>query len=222
MSNDSTIKVTKREAKKHRVLFEMGKKMFEGGSLNQDDDPFMQSVISLVDDSTITVQEKITGLTNLQTLLLVPQVNSLYGADEIDYVTDKKARQARDLHRTIEDLKASVYDLQEYTNREEIDFKHPKVQKSFEFIVEGVLQVMKEQKIPDEDINEFIERFSSSMVGFEDTLDTRMRGVSNTTLDKVKNPLLEKYLDKLEAKSKGNEDTSDEELVDIPVLFHRE
>ena len=202
------------------LLRQAATKLISGGAIDvQKDDAFANAIIKVVNGKT-TLQEKVSSLRNIQLLLLIPQVNSLEGMDDIDFVKDKKRKQAQEISESIDRVIKGIYDLQDFTNREEIDFKHPKIQKAFEFMVEGVLEIMKQMKLGDDVINEFINRFSTSMIGFEEGVDKRLRGVSNNTLHMIKNPLMEKYRD---TKEQGEEGVAaDNEFKVVNKLFPEE
>lgn len=143
----------------------LGEALAETGNITKQDATVLTTLDSLINDINAPMQDKIEGIRNLQILLLGPQIKSLLNLDGADIISDKKANQARNIHWILNDIIKGLYDQQDYTQREEIDFKHPKVQKAFEFLVQGVLETLKELKLNDDTINNFIERFSNSMFG---------------------------------------------------------
>lgn len=170
-------------------------------------------LITILLDRTAPIQEKLECLRSLQILLMVPSVTALRGADEIDPIKLKKARAAQDVILLLQNLEKSLYQQYDFTTREEIDFTHPKVQKGFEFMIVEVLEIMKDMGLEQSTIMEFTERFSTSMVGFEQELNTRLKGVGNAALDLVRNPLLENVRDARAKKAREFETTNEAEVI---------
>ena len=195
-----------------------GEALAETGNITKQDATVLTTLDSLINDINAPIQDKIEGIRNLQILLLGPQIRSLFNIDGTDIISDKKANQARNIHWVLDDIIKGLYDQQDYTQREEIDFKHPKVQKAFEFLVQGVLETLKELKLSEDTINNFIERFSNSMIGFEAELDARMYGISGATIEQVENPLLKKYKDAKNNKEHKEQPVANTGFVDLRTI----
>ena len=195
-----------------------GEALAETGNITKQDATVLTTLDSLINDINAPIQDKIEGIRNLQILLLGPQIRSLFNIDGTDIISDKKANQARNIHWVLDDIIKGLYDQQDYTQREEIDFKHPKVQKAFEFLVQGVLETLKELKLSEDTINNFIERFSNSMIGFEAELDARMYGISGATIEQVENPLLKKYKDAKNSKEHKEQPVANTDFVDLRTI----
>ena len=114
----------------------------------------------------------------------------------------KKAYAAERVIEILDGLENSLYKKADYEAREEIDFTHPKIQKAFLFVVEAVIETMKEIGIEPAMIDTFLIEFGFRMVGFEEELTKRMKGLSAQTLDKVENPLLKKFQESKTKKDK--------------------
>lgn len=196
----------------------LGEALAETGNITKQDATVLTTLDSLINDINAPMQDKIEGIRNLQILLLGPQIKSLLNLDGADIISDKKANQARNIHWILNDIIKGLYDQQDYTQREEIDFKHPKVQKAFEFLVQGVLETLKELKLNDDTINNFIERFSNSMIGFEAELDARMYGISGTAIEQVENPLLKKYKEAKNNKEHKEQPLANSEFLDLRTI----
>lgn len=194
-----------------------GEALVETGNITKQDASVLTTLDTLINDINAPIQDKIEGIRNLQILLLGPQIRSLFNIDGMDILSDKKANQARNIHAVLNDIIRGLYDQQDYTQREEIDFKHPKVQKAFEFLVQGVLETLKEVKLSEDQINNFIERFSTSMIGFEAELDARMYGVSGTAIEQIENPLLHKYKEVKQSKE-VKEQPANDSFVDLRTI----
>lgn len=171
--------------------------VYSGGEVSSQD--MTNNIAQLLNDSDATIQDKVEGLRSIQIALLAPILDIFKKGDELDYVTEKKATIAENLNYIIDRIINGVYKQQDYIAAEEIDFLHPKVQKAFEFLIQGVLETLKEI-VNEDQLQEFVNRFSTTMIGFEEELDKRMYGVSSKTVDKVQNPLLKRFLDERQKK----------------------
>lgn len=114
-------------------------------------------------------------------------------SDEIDPVLDRKAKMAKSLYTILNDMSNSIYTKADYEDKENVDFEHPKVQKAFDFLIEGVIESMQEADIELETINSFLSLLAVKMTGFESELNSRMKGLRGAALDKVQNPLLKAF-----------------------------
>lgn len=223
MSKETDIHFNNRDVIRKQVAEQLAKQLLGANpEATVDEYDFVEGVMKSLSDQKIPVQDKIGGLRNLIVLLLLPQIQPLTDKDEWDIIKSKKANEARQIIYILRDLMKSIYEEQEYTQKEEIDFTHPKIQKAFEFIVEGVLEVLKEMGIPQEQLIEFASRFSTSMVGFESKIDIRFKGISSKALDKVENPLLKIYKNSKEkaeneAYKKENKDNDGFEVISEKV-----
>ena len=80
--------------------------------------------------------------------------------------------------------------------KDNIDFTHPKIQKGMYFLMEVVINTLKETGISEEQINVFANNLSINLIGFEDKLNSELKKLSSTLVDTAKNPLIEKVLGK--------------------------
>lgn len=142
----------------------------------------------------ISLSQKINNIMGYQVTLIAPMLMMISDKD----LTDKDLRRVRGAEKLfyiLDKIQNYVYRKTEYEMAEEIDFTHPKIQKAFEFMVEAMLETMNEVGIDEIAMENFVTTFGLKMQGFEQDLNTRMRGVASSIsqLSKVTNPLMEKY-----------------------------
>jgi len=89
--------------------------------------------------------------------------------------------------------KLNIYN-RESAMKDNIDFNHPKIQKGMYFLIEAVIDSMKESDIDDTQIAVFSNTLSLKLVGFEDQLNSTLKKLASTLVDTAKNPLIEKIL----------------------------
>jgi len=87
-------------------------------------------------------------------------------------------------------IQSSMYKKREMEAKEEVDISHPKFQKAMEFMVEVALLSMDDIGVDKGIQSSFIHDFSMKMVGFEDIVNKKLKGISFQDLDTVDNPLV--------------------------------
>ena len=87
-----------------------------------------------------------------------------------------------------------LFKKREMEYKERIDFHHPKIQRSFGFLIETVIEAMEEQNVSQEDIRGTIDRLSFKLIGFEDKLNITLKNLNMTMVDHSINPLVQKAL----------------------------
>ncbi len=78
--------------------------------------------------------------------------------------------------------------------RDNIDFTHPKIQRGMYFLMETVIQTMKESGVSEEQIGVFANTASIKLIGFEDKLNSVLKKISSSIVETAPNPLVEKAL----------------------------
>lgn len=123
---------------------------------------------------------------------LVPVLLQELKPDKLE-IDVKKSEHVMRINSMLKDISASLYKKREFEAKEEIDVNHPKIQAVLSWVMEGVFDSMKEVGISDTLKNAFLHNFSVKMVGFEETSNKKLKGVSFSKLDAVENPLLDKF-----------------------------
>lgn len=80
--------------------------------------------------------------------------------------------------------------------KDEVDFHHPKIEKGYYFLMEVVLDALKECNIDAGRIDLFVKIMGERLLGFEDKLNKELKTLSGNLVNKATNPLLTKMLGK--------------------------
>lgn len=126
-------------------------------------------------------------------IALVPVLMNELKPDKI--VDEARSDQVMRINTLLSSIQNSMYKKREIEVKEEIDVAHPKFQKVMEFMVEAVLEAMEDIGIDGGVQSSFIHKFSTKMVGFEDLMNKRLKGLSFQDLDTVENPLIKTFND---------------------------
>ena len=113
-----------------------------------------------------------------------------------DPLTYKKSEQATRICTHLEKLQNALYKKRESENKVDVDLNHPKFQNALDFIVEGFLDVMNSEGIDSSTKDRIVQSFGQKMVGFEDDMNKRLKGVAFSKLDRIENPLITSFNDK--------------------------
>lgn len=97
------------------------------------------------------------------------------------------------LHNKI--IQSGVLETRKLTQREDVDFNHPKIQRGFGCFLDIVFKVMTEMNLDDASINTFSNILTKELVGFEDKLNTAFKRAPLNMLDRIENPLVKRVLD---------------------------
>lgn len=195
---------------------------FNVQNMLEDAEKSMGSIFDNLTNDNKTFGSKMDSVFQLQMLALVPTIQNL---DDTMY-DDRKAHAAIKLNETISHLKNSLVQKQQFELKEEIDLHHPKLQKAFSFLTEAFFYVLTEVGVDPSVKSLIINALSLKMMGFEDELTKRFKGVAFSLLEQVENPLLEslpnvkqleaKNVRDLSATSYTSEDRADDlEIVDV-------
>jgi len=147
----------------------------------------MGSVFEGLTNDNKTFGSKMDNILSLQMLALAPTIQNL---DDTMY-DERKAHAAVKLNDTINHLKNSLVQKQQFELKEEIDLHHPKLQKAFAFLTEAFFYVLTEVGIDPSTKALIVNALSLKMMGFEDELTKRFKGIAFSLLEQVENPLLE-------------------------------
>lgn len=80
--------------------------------------------------------------------------------------------------------------------KDEVDFHHPKIEKGYYFLMEVVLDALKECGIDAGRLDLFVKIMGERLLGFEDKLNKELKTLSGNLVNKATNPLLPKILGK--------------------------
>jgi len=134
-----------------------------------------------------TFGSKMDSILSLQMLALLPTIQNL---DDTMF-DERKAQAAVKLNETINHLKSSLVQKQQFEIKEEVDLQHPKIQKALTFLTEAFFYVLTEVGVDPSVKSLIINSLSLKMMGFEEELNKRFKGVAFSLLEQVENPLLE-------------------------------
>lgn len=147
----------------------------------------MGSIFESLTNDSKTFGSKMDSIFQLQMLSLLPIIQNL---DDTMY-DERKALAAVKLNDTITHLKNSLVQKQQFELKEEIDLHHPKIQKAFSFLTEAFFYVLTEVGVDPSVKALVVNALSLKMMGFEEELTKRFKGVAFSLLEQVENPLLE-------------------------------
>lgn len=147
----------------------------------------MGSIFDNLTNDNKTFGSKMDSIFQLQMLSLMPTVQNL---DDTMY-DERKAHAAVKLNETINHLKNSLVQKQQFELKEEVDLHHPKIQKAFTFLTEAFFYVLTEVGVDSSVKALIVNALSLKMMGFEDELTKRFKGVAFSLLEQVENPLLD-------------------------------
>jgi len=150
----------------------------------------MGSVFDNLTNDNKTFGSKMDSIFQLQMLSLLPTVQNL---DDTMY-DERKAHAALKLNETINHLKNSLVQKQQFELKEEVDLHHPKIQKAFTFLTEAFFYVLTEVGVDPSVKALIINALSLKMMGFEDELTKRFKGVAFSLLEQVTNPYIVYFL----------------------------
>ena len=148
--------------------------------------PMKQAVNNLallITDTKLPISEKVSVIQQIQTALLIPQLEAMQDSNILDIAAERKAAAASDLFYLLDDVKSGVHSKAKFEASEEIDFNHPKVQKAFEFLIAAVLDSLKSVGADPIIIENFISDFGLKTVGMEEELKAKMKGVAFSALN---------------------------------------
>lgn len=80
--------------------------------------------------------------------------------------------------------------------KDEVDFHHPKIEKGYYFLMEVVLDSMRQCGIDTGRINQFVTIMGERLLGFEDRLNKELKTLSGNMVNRASNPLILKSLGK--------------------------
>lgn len=177
----------------------------------------MGSIFENLTNDNKTFGSKMDSVLSLQMLALLPTIQNL---DDTMY-DERKAQAAEKLNNTINHLKNSLAQKQQFELKEEIDLHHPKLQRAFSFLTEAFFYVLTEVGIDSSTKALIINALSLKTMGLEDELNKRFKGVGFAMLEQIENPLLEglpsekqmerlQDLDKLQRERKAKEEDFEE------------
>jgi len=138
-------------------------------------------------DNSKSFGAKMDSILSLQMLALQPIIQNL---DETLY-DERKAHSASRLNGMITHLKDSLIQKQQFELKEEIDLLHPKIQKAFSFLVESFIYVLTEVGVDASTKAMIVNSLSLKIMGFEEEMNNRLKGLSFSMLDNLENPILE-------------------------------
>lgn len=141
-----------------------------------------------ISNKDTTISDKINELLKIKTAMLSPLLEMIGNPENADadmgfYITN--------VTRLINDIEVSLYKKADFEIAQEVDFHHPKIQLAFKFLYEVVKENLSDFLTPDE-MDIFSQQFSIALTGFEDELNTRLKGLSSSVLSTIPNPILKK------------------------------
>lgn len=93
-------------------------------------------------------------------------------------------------------IQSGVLEMKRMSQKEEVDLEHPKIQKSFTFLIEVVFKALVEAGVNRTSLETFTNILSRELVDFESRLNVILRKTPIAMLDKVDNPLVRKALNR--------------------------
>lgn len=148
----------------------------------------MEKTTDTKDDFDLQLEK----LSNLQTSML--DALEHYKDDQKILTLDEITKISGAVARLSGSASSILFKKREMEYKERIDFHHPKIQRSFGFLIETVIEAMEEQNVSQEDIRGTIDRLSFKLIGFEDKLNITLKNLNMTMVDHSINPLVQKAL----------------------------
>lgn len=155
------------------------------------------------ENNTMNLKEKIKNYKELDyegkmgvvediTAFLIEQYDTVLGDEFIHPKT------YNEVVKSVSGLLKNLSSLNMYNRdasmRDNIDFTHPKIQRGMYFLMETVIQTMKESGVSEEQIGVFANTASIKLIGFEDKLNSVLKKISSSIVETAPNPLVEKAL----------------------------
>lgn len=155
------------------------------------------------ENNTMNLKEKIKNYKELDyegkmgavediTAFLIEQYDTVFGDEPIHPKT------YNEVVKSVSGLLKNLSSLNMYNRdaamKDNIDFTHPKIQRGMYFLMETIIQIMKESGVSEEQIGVFANTASIKLIGFEDKLNSVLKKISSSIVETVPNPLVEKAL----------------------------
>nr|DAX81718.1 MAG TPA: hypothetical protein [Bacteriophage sp.] len=150
-----------------------------------------ESLTQITNSESVKFGDKVDHIMNGM-IALVPVLLNELNPENIK-IDEAKSNQVMRVNSLLQSIQNSLYKKREIEIKEEVDVTHPKFQKVIEFIVDGALQSLQNINVHPDTQAAFIHDFSLRMVGFEDTMNKKLKGLSFQDLDTVTNPLIKQF-----------------------------
>lgn len=154
---------------------------------------FSSALKGLASADDATFADKINSIIGGMIVLVPVLLNEL--DPEKTEINVKKSEQVMRVNSVLKDITSSLYKKREFELKEEIDVNHPKIQKVMEWMIEAILDSLKDVGVNKELISAFVHNFSVRMVGFEESSNKKLKGVSFSKLETIENPLIDTFND---------------------------
>lgn len=156
-------------------------------------DDFDSSIVTLenaiseiIIDKQSDFGDKIDAITLGQASLLALSLRDLSPDPRDHFNRAPKVNQVNAMLKTLQD---SLYRKRELEGKEEIDVSHPKIQKVLGWLVEMVLESMRDLGYDESTRLALQHTLSTKIVGFEEAANKKLKGVAFPDLDDLENPL---------------------------------
>lgn len=143
-------------------------------------------------NSDMTAKEKLNAIISFKTAMMIPSLRLSMGM----YEEPSVIRGANNVVELLNVIEQSIYALVRYEDSEVVDFSHPKIVRGFSILVEVLAEVMAETLDDNVLVSDIIEKMVTRLVGFEEELNKRFKGLSNKVADSLQNTFSKSYLDK--------------------------
>lgn len=143
-------------------------------------------------DSELSGKEKLNEILKFKSMLMLPSLKNSMGF----YIDSELLRGSVDVMAILTSIEATIKNIIQYEEQENIDFNHPKIiagmNMLFELMMECVLDVVREPVI----LREIAEKCAIRSVGIENELNKTFKGVANKMAQAIDNPLTEAFKNK--------------------------
>lgn len=143
-------------------------------------------------DSELSGKEKLNEILKFKSMLMLPSLKNSMGF----YIDSELLRGSVDVMAILTSIEATIKNIIQYEEQENIDFNHPKIiagmNMLFELMMECVLDVVREPVI----LREIAEKCAIRSVGIENELNKTFKGVANKMAQAIDNPLTEAFKSK--------------------------
>ena len=92
-------------------------------------------------------------------------------------------------------ISSIIFKKKDFEYKEDIDFTHPKIQKSYLFLIQAVYESLVDEGYSEDDISDIMNTLSSKLIGFEEKLNRVLKNVSMNMIDRTANPLVRKTIE---------------------------